>query len=243
MNYKLGIAYNGTNYHGWSIQPNNITVQSIITDALKELFSDTSFAINASGRTDAGVHALDQVLNIKSKKINLNPTQFQKALQSKLPRDISINYCVAVDDNFHARYSCKDKTYLYLINTKPKYDPINHTNIYQYNKPINLKCIDLVQQKLLGTHDFLSFSTSELSDTVRTITDISYIEDGGLIKISITGNGFLRSMVRMIVGTIILLNENKLSENDIDDLLNNPIKGKAQYKAPACGLYLKKVNY
>ncbi len=243
MNYKLSLSYNGTNYHGWSIQPNNITIQSIITNALKELFGDIPFAINASGRTDAGVHALDQVLNIKSKQLNIPAINFKKALQSKLPRDIYINSCIEANENFHARYSCKDKSYIYLINTKPKYDAINHTNIYQYNKPIDTKYIELIKQKLIGTHNFLSFSTSELNDTTRTINEINYTYEDGILKILINGDGFLRSMVRMIVGSIISLNENKISASDIDTFLSQPTKGKSQYKAPACGLYLAKVNY
>ncbi len=243
MNYRLSLTYNGTNYHGWSIQPNNITIQEVVTNAVKAIVGNVSIAINASGRTDAGVHALDQVINIKSKHINLPAKDLQRAIQSKLPRDIHINSCIDVNDQFHARYSAKSKSYIYIINTKPNFDAINHTNIYQYNKPINHECINIIKTKLIGTHNFLSFSTSELEDTIRTITDITYTEEGGLLKIKVTGDGFLRSMVRMIIGAIISLNENKINVDDINEWLEHPAKGKSQYKAPACGLYLAKVYY
>lgn len=243
MNYKISLRYNGTNYHGWSIQPNNITIQEVIQNSIYSLFGVKDFVLNASGRTDAYVHAIDQVINLKHKNINLSSNDLYHALNSKLPNDIRINYVKEVDDKFHARYSAKNKTYVYLIETKPNYSVIHYNNVWQYNKPIDIKKIEIIKNKFVGTHNFLSFSTSQLQDTIRTINYINVQKMDTIIKIEINGDGFLRSMVRMIVGCFINYIEGKITINDIDNLFNNPKKGSSQLKVPGCGLYLYKVNY
>lgn len=242
MNYKLCISYNGTNYHGWSIQPNAISIQSVIVDACKQLFNINP-KINASGRTDAHVHAICQVINIYHEELSIEPNKLMNALNSKLPRDIRINQCEYANDNFHARYNCHSKTYMYLINTHHTFDVINHNNIYQYNKPIDIDKIKNATNLLVGKHDFLSYSTSELVNTIRTINEISIEKKQFLIKIKITGDGFLRSMVRMIVGCLLAYNEQKINLDHFKFLLENPKKGQAQFKAPGCGLYLYNVYY
>lgn len=154
-----------------------------------------------------------------------------------------INNVQIVDESFHARYSAKSKTYIYLINTKSTYDVINHQTIYQYNKPLDLQSLSTVKACFIGAHDFLSFSTTELNNTTRTINAIEISEHGGILKIMINANGFLRSMVRMIIATMIAYCEQKITLSTIEDCLNNPKKGKIRHKAPACGLYLMKVYY
>lgn len=242
MNYKLWISYNGTNYHGWNIQPNAISIQSVILDVCKQLFNIDP-KINASGRTDAHVHAICQVINIKHEKLNIEPDKFMSALNSKLPRDIRINQCEYVNENFHARYNCHSKTYMYLINTHHIFDVMNHNNIYQYNKLIDINKLREAANLLIGKHNFLSYSTSELDNTIRTIDEIKIEKNEFLIKIKITANGFLRSMVRMIVGCLLAYNEQKISLDHFKFLLDNPKKGQAQFKAPGCGLYLYNVYY
>lgn len=243
MNYKISIRYNGTNYHGWSVQPNNITIQSTIQKVFEELFNLTNYQLNASGRTDAYVHAMDQVINLKHRNLNIEPEALMNALNSKLPKDIRVNYVEIVNDKFHARYDAKSKTYVYLIETKKEYSVIHYNNVYQYNKPIDINKLNEIKELFIGTHNFLSFSTSELDNTIRTINSIDINEIGSIIQIKINGDGFLRSMVRMIVGCFINYVENKITKQDIINLFNNPKKGSSQLKVLGCGLYLFKVNY
>ncbi|MDE7434066.1 MAG: hypothetical protein K2M43_03045, partial [Mycoplasmoidaceae bacterium] len=146
------------------------------------------------------------------------------------------------NDNFDARFNAKLKTYLYVINTG-KYNVFLNNYFYNYNKPINISLIRKGAKKLIGTHDFVSFSTSVLEDTTRTIKQINITKKDNLVYIKVVGNGFLRNQVRMIVGSLIDLNESKKSLSDFDKLLNNPKKGSCISKAPGCGLYLLKVSY
>lgn len=242
MNYKLSLSYHGANFHGWNIQPAIRTVQGELFDVVYNLF-EIRPVINASGRTDAGVHAIEQIINISHPQLNLAPLVLWKALESRLPDDLHINDVCVIPESFHARFSAKTKTYVYLINTKATYDVINYQTIYQYNKYLDIKTLSAVKSYFEGTHNFLSFSTTDLENTTRTICAIEISEQVGLIKIAINGNGFLRSMVRMIVGTLIAYCEQKIDLITIEDCLNNPQKGKIKFKAPACGLYLMKVYY
>ncbi|MGL4950503.1 MAG: tRNA pseudouridine(38-40) synthase TruA [Mycoplasma sp.] len=242
MNYKISLKYNGANYHGWAIQPDVITIHGLIKDIFYSLFK-LNVTINASGRTDARVHALDQVINVKHKNLNLNPVDLLSALNSRLPKDIAINSIEEVDDQFHARFHCKTKTYIYLINTDSNYDVIHFNNVFQYNKKIDLNKIEEIKHLFIGEKDFHSFSTSALDNTVRKINYINITQQKNLVRIEINGNGFLRNMVRMIVGTFLAYNEDKITLPKINDCFKNPIKGKVGFKAYACGLYLAKVFY
>lgn len=242
MNYKMTISYNGSNYKGWAIQPDQITIQQVVENALSSIY-DTKIKINASGRTDAKVHALNQVVSFHEKLKKLEPCVIQQALLKKLPRDIKVLDIQKVNSDFHARYSALNKTYLYKINTKPNYDIFKNTTIFQYNKKIYLKKLKRISKMLIGQNDYLSFSTSEVSNTIRKINFIKIIRFKKEVWIYINANGFLRNMVRMIVGVLLAYNENKIDSNSIQNLLKNPKKGAAIYKAPGCGLYLKKVFY
>jgi len=147
-----------------------------------------------------------------------------------------------VDEKFSARFNAKDKTYLYVLNTK-KFNVFKHNYCYFYSQKIHLYKLRKASKILLGKHNFLSFSTSELDDTIRTINFIKIKKYHDQYLIFINGNGFLRNMVRMIVGCLLDVNENKKSINDLILLLNNPKKGSAITKLNGCGLYLYKVNY
>ncbi|MGL4951389.1 MAG: tRNA pseudouridine(38-40) synthase TruA [Mycoplasma sp.] len=242
MNYKIGLKYNGANYKGWAIQPNVVTIQGTIKEAFKSLFNLT-VNINASGRTDARVHALDQVINVSHKELNISSDVLKEALNSRLPKDIRVKYVERINQKFHARYSCVSKTYIYLINTKPDYDIIHFNNVFQYNKELDIEKINKIRHMFIGEKDFLSFSTTTVENTVRKINWINITEEDGIVKISVNGNGFLRNMVRMIVGSFLAYNEDKITQENIIELFKNPQKGKSQFKAYACGLYLAKVFY
>ncbi len=244
MNYKIELAYNGSNYHGWAPQPNVLTIHNVIEKIIIDLFKVKPI-INASGRTDAKVHAIKQVINIKMKDFDLDPISFMQAINSRLPYDIRMLNIKAVSDNFHARFSCLEKTYLYVINTNKVFDPIFANNFYQYNKNIDLNKIEKIKTQFIGTKNFLSFSTSQYdtNDCVRTISHIEIKKKDDYILMYFTGNGFLRSMIRMIVGCLLSFNEDRIDLKFIEDCFNNPTKGRAIFKAPACGLYLYNVIY
>ena len=241
MNYLVDISYDGNNYHGWSKQKNNVTIQQTIEESLSSIYKK-KIDIVGSGRTDTKVHAIHQYFNFHENEINLSIEKLINALKYKIPTDVKINSIKVVDDNFNARYDAKSKTYLYLINTND-FDLFKNNYLLNYNKPINLDLWIQAKELFIGTHDFLSFSKSFLANTTRTINEIKILNYKGLIKIYINGNGFLRNMVRMIIGSLIDLNENKKSLSDIKRLISNPKKGSANTLANPCGLYLYKVNY
>lgn len=242
MNYKLSIKYKGSNYHGWAVQPNNKTIQGEIENIIYKLFN-IKVKIIGSGRTDTGVHAVEQVVNIDNDNLDIDPNVFMKAINSQLDYDIRVFKCEVVSNKFHARFNAKVKTYKYIINTNDVYNVFENDVIYQYNKEIDLDVVEKIKKLFLGKHNFLSFSTSEVKDTIREVTKIEYDKSNDFLIILITGNGFLRSQVRMMIGAMIALNEKKVSIKDLEIYLKKPMKGSSCYKAPACGLYLYDIEY
>ena len=241
MNYLVDISYDGNSYHGWAKQKNNGSVQQTIEDSLSCIYQQ-KINIIGSGRTDAGVHAIHQYFSFCEQQVNLKPNQLIKALNSQLPSSIKINKIKTTNDTFNARLDAKSKTYLYVINIG-KFSLFKNKYLLNYNKPIDLVLWKKAIKLFVGNHDFLSFSKSELSNTNRIISDIKIVKSKDIVKVYITGNGFLRNMVRMIVGSLIDLNENKKSITDIKKLIDNPKKGSAITLASPSGLYLFKVIY
>lgn len=241
MNYLVDISYDGSNYHGWAKQKNNESVQQTIEDSLNRIYQQ-KINIIGSGRTDTGVHAIHQYFSFCEEQVNLEPKQLIKALNSQLPSDIRINKIKTIFNSFNARYDAKTKTYLYVINIG-KFNLFKSKYLLNYNKPIDLVLWKKAIKLFIGNHDFLSFSKSELSNTNRTISDIKIVKSKDIVKVYITGNGFLRNMVRMIIGSLIDLNEHKKLIADIKRLIDNPKKGSAITLVSPCGLYLFKVIY
>lgn len=205
FNYLVKVAYDGTNFHGWAKQKNTRTVQQAIEDSLKQVF-DEQINIFCSGRTDAFVHAKEQYFNFHTRK-EWKTKNLQMALNNVLPNDIVVNKIKIVDKKFHARFCAKSKTYVYVINTRFNIFKQNYELFYP--KKINLEKIKQIAKEFIGKHDFLSFSRSTIIDTQRTINFIRIKKDKTRINIHINGNGFLRNMVRMIVGSLLDVNENK----------------------------------
>lgn len=241
MTYKLKISYDGSFFHGYAKQKdeNLITVQSELEKYLS-LFFNTKISTFGSGRTDKYVHAIDQTVSFKCDS-DYEPKSIQNFLNSKLT-NIYVNSIEKVPNSFHARFSIKSKTYMYVINTG-EFDVFRQRYEYQYNKHIDIKKCEDIINLFIGTKDFLSFSTSKLENTTRTIRWIRVIKKKKKIYIFINGEGFLRNMVRMIVGIILTYCENKISYQEILDLFNNPKKGSAVIKVPGCGLYLYRTIY
>lgn len=242
----MTFAYDGSKYNGYQKQPNGLTIQNKLEDALTSINNNKSVSVCASGRTDAGVHAYGQKahfdLNTKISCDNL-----KRALNSLLPGDIYVKDVIEVDDNFHARFDVKAKEYIYKINMG-EYNPIEKDYILQYCKKLDVVEIERALKYIEGTHDFKSFTAGDdvRDDYVRTIIQTNLIRDlrnVNMITISFLGTGFMRYMVRNLVGTLIQIGEGKYKSTDIIDILDAMDRRKAGMCADACGLYLKDVFY
>ena len=225
---------------------NNQTVQSEIEKALTKINSNNDVTIQASGRTDAGVHAFNQKAHFDIDTI-LDCDKLKHSLNSLIPDDIYIKGIVNVADDFHARYNVKAKEYIYKINMGT-YNPIEKDYIYQYNKRLDVSEMERALKYLEGTHDFKSFTKcdEEKDDYIRTIVQTNLERDSkniNKITISFLGTGFLRYMVRNMVGMLIEIGEGKYKSEDIIKILEAKDRTQAGICAPACGLYLKDVFY
>ena len=242
-NIKIIIEYDGKDYNGWQKQTNKLNIQGEIERAIEEITGEKVDLI-ASGRTDAGVHALAQVANFKIEK-NIPIEKIPYALNSKLKKSIRIKEAKEVDEKFHSRYTCKRKTYKYVINNS-----IQGTAIYrnlQYHFPEKLDDIKMNEavKYLIGEHDFKSFKASGTSSksSVRTIYDAKVTREGEIVTIELTGNGFLYNMVRIIAGTLVDVGEGKIKPEDVKKILLAKDRLKAGRTLPPTGLYLVNVEY
>ena len=242
MRYLMTFTYDGTNYLGYQKQPNKNTIQDQIEGALLKIFNE-KISIHASGRTDAKVHALNQKAHFDLNK-NVDLYKLKKSINSLTNNDIYIKKIEKVDDKFHARFDIIEKTYIYKLNMGD-YDPINRNYVYQYNKSLDIDAINNSIKYLIGNHNFKAFTKSniDISDYNRTIYNIDVIKEDNLLILVFRGSGFLRYMVRNIVGTLIQIGEGKLEPSDILEILNSKDRKNAGKTANPEGLYLKDVKY
>ena len=243
-NIKLLIEYDGKNFPGWQSQPGKVSIQSEIESAIKEITGE-DVQIIASGRTDAGVHALGQVANFHTDtKIPIN--QIPYAINSKLSRSVVIKSAEEVPERFHSRYNCKQKTYRYIVNNSEFPSALNRYR--EFHMPYKLD-IDKMKQAVKffeGEHDFAGFKSSggsEKKTTVRNLTNCDVRQEDSRIIIELTGNGFLYNMVRIISGTIVDVGLGKIALEDIEDIINSKDRTRAGKTLPPHGLYLVKVEY
>lgn len=243
MRYKVSVQYDGNNYAGFQSQKNAITIQDTIEAALEKIFGE-KIRIVMSSRTDAGVHARDQVFHFDNdKKKHLGKLKY--SMNCLLPKDIHVLNIEEVSENFHARFSVKKKTYEYFINVG-EYDVFLDGYAYQCFYDLDVELMKKGAKLLLGTHDFGSFNTSPYSEypnQVRTISKFDIVQKKNMIKITVTSTGFLRNMVRIMVGTLVDLGRGKKSLEDVKDMLEHPNKSTRRYNADPHGLYLKKIFY
>jgi tRNA pseudouridine38-40 synthase len=243
-NFKITIEYDGTRYHGWQRQKNDPTVQEEIEKALKTM-TGNRITLTGSGRTDAGVHAFSQVANFHC-DTELKPEAFLRGLNSILPEDIVITACNQVDDKFHARYDVKSKTYLYRILNRPMPAAISRHYAWFIQKKLDLTSMRSALSHLIGRHNFKAFegSGSPRSHTVRRVSKADlFEEDDGYLVFEIEADGFLRSMVRNIVGTLVGVGLAKITPEDFKGIIESKDRSQAGATAPAHGLFLKKVSY
>lgn len=241
MNIKLTIEYIGTNFYGWQKQERFNTVQASIEDAIKKITGKESELI-ASGRTDAGVHALGQVANFYT-DTSIPPERLKHALNSNLCDDIRIIESISVDDTFHSRFEAKKKTYLYRIQTGEVRRAFEKNRSYFVRGDLDIECMKKQAIFILGKHDFSAFKSegSSVKKFVRTIYDIELKQYGDVIEMEITGSGFLYNMVRIIAGTLIEAGKGR--DINVKKILESKSREFAGPTAPAMGLYLKKVIY
>jgi len=243
MRYLATVKYNGTHFQGWQRQPEVPTVQGSIEAVLSKLL-DKETVIYGSGRTDAGVHALGQRFHFDTEKEIEDLSKFRYALNRLLDRDIHVDEIVKVADDFHARLSATSKVYQYVINTGED-DPFNIDFKHFYPRDLDVEEMARGAKLFAGRHDFRNFTSKEEDDDgfVREIYDISVSRLKDHIIIEIAGSGFMRYMVRMIVGTLLEIGMGRFSVAETAKLLDNPERHFVNYKAPPNGLYLVKVDY
>jgi tRNA pseudouridine38-40 synthase len=237
------MAYRGTNYHGYQIQPNALTVQEVVQKHLSTVLNEPVTIVGCS-RTDTGVHANGYVFNVHTNS-NIPTRGLLRGVNGHLPSDISLLHCEEVDEDFHARFNCKYKEYVYLIHNHESKNPFAEDLQLHYRRPINVDLIREASKHYIGTHDFKSFSAvkDENINTVRTVYDFNIETCGNLVKVLVKGDGFLYNMVRILVGTLLDVNEGYISPDQIPDILNAKDRLKAGRTAMAHGLYLNKVYY
>ncbi|MEE0885150.1 MAG: tRNA pseudouridine(38-40) synthase TruA [Faecalimonas sp.] len=240
---KLTIAYDGTNYCGWQIQPNGITIEEILNKALSKMTGEEILIIGAS-RTDSGVHAMGNVA-VFDTKTTIPAEKIAVALNQRLPDDIVITKSEEVPLDFHPRYCDCSKTYEYhIINTRIPIPTKRLTN-YFVSYVLDIDKMRKAASYLVGEHDFVSFCNvrTDVENTVRTITALDILTNGNEITIRITGNGFLYNMVRIIVGTLIRVGRGFYEPEKVKEILEAKDRKAAGVTAPAHGLMLMEIKY
>lgn len=242
-NIKLTIEYDGKDFNGWQKQPTKLNIQGEIERAIFDITGE-EVVLNASGRTDAGVHALAQVANFKTNS-NIPTEKFAVAINSRLKKSIVIKKAEEVEDRFHSRYNCKQKTYRYIINNSEQGTAIYRNLEYYVPMKLDVEKMREAIKYFEGKHDFKGFKASGTSNknSVRTIFKTDIKKENERIIIELTGNGFLYNMVRIIVGTLVDVGVGKIKPEEIEDIILSGERKRAGKTLPPQGLYLVKVEY
>lgn len=237
------MSYRGTAYHGFQRQENAVGIQNILEEKLSAL-TDSAVKLNGCSRTDAGVHAREYCFSFETEH-NIPCGNIVRGMNSLLPDDLAILNCEEVSADFHARYSCKGKEYMYLILNRREKDPFLADLALHYPYRLNTELIANAAQYFVGGHDFTSFcgTANQKEDSFRTIEYFRVEKSENLVKLLVKGDGFLYNMVRIMVGTLIFINEDKLSADCIPRILAARDRNIAGKTVPAHGLYLNKVYY
>jgi len=243
VNVKLTLEYDGTDFCGWQVQPGQRTVQGAVEEALLRLTGE-KLRIHGSGRTDAGVHALAQVASF-CVDTAIPPGRLHLALNPLLPDDVKVLTSEAVSERFHARFSAQAKTYAYHLLFKDEASPLYRNRAWRVGTKLNLAAVKAGLKLVEGTHDFKAFCSagSSVARTERTLykASLSCVENIGVV--TLYGNGFLYNMVRIIVGTVVAMGQDRLSADDILTALSTGERNRLSATAPAHGLYLMEVHY
>ncbi|MGN0620472.1 MAG: tRNA pseudouridine(38-40) synthase TruA [Porcipelethomonas sp.] len=242
-NLKVMMAYRGTAYHGFQRQDNALTVQEVVEKHVSKVLNHKA-VINGCSRTDTGVHANNYCFSVMTES-SIPPKNFVRGVNGLLPDDISILSCEEAPADFHARFSCRGKEYVYRIHSSESKNPFETDLSYHYRRPFDTELVRYAAAKFVGTHDFASFCTNynEKQDTVRTIYDFNVEINGDRVEMLVKGNGFLYNMIRIIVGTLFSVNEGYIKADDIEKIMAAKNRQLAGRTAAAHGLYLNRVFY
>ncbi|WP_335872193.1 tRNA pseudouridine(38-40) synthase TruA [Bacillus sp. 2205SS5-2] len=241
---KCTISYDGAMFAGYQVQPGMRTVQSELEDALTKIHKGNSMKVVASGRTDAGVHAVGQVIHFDT-PLDIPLDRWPVVFNSILPNEIVVSTSEFVESDFHARYSVDKKEYRYKLNIRPIPSPFTRHYAYHFPYELNLAEMQKAASFFIGMHDFTSFCSArtDVVDKIRTISAISIERTDEEILFTFTGNGFLYNMVRILTGTLIEVGQRRLHPEEMAVILAKKDRGAAGKTAPAHGLYLWKVQY
>ncbi|MCL0074847.1 tRNA pseudouridine(38-40) synthase TruA [Thermodesulfovibrionales bacterium] len=253
-NIKLTIQYDGTDYSGWQIQPNAVTIQALLQETIKKITDEDTKVIGA-GRTDAGAHAIAQVASFRTSS-RLSPEIIKRALNANLPHDVRITDANDVENDFHPRYDAKSKIYFYIISTSRYISPFLYRYAWRISFKLNADEMGLAIEFLKGRHDFSAFRASgcDAKTETRTIFNISVERvdainfmniglNGSFLKICIKADAFLRYMARNIVGTLVEVGSGRIRPIEIQRILSSGDRRIAGPTAPAKGLFLERANY
>ena len=245
--YKMTVAYDGHLFHGFQYQPRQRTVQGTIETALYKMTKGKTVIVEGSGRTDAGVHALGQVIHFDYPGKKIPPERMICALNSMMPLDIIFKNCAVVDEKFHVRYSAKGKWYRYCVSLDRFVDPFKRFYTGHYPYPVNIEKMKKAATDLLGTHDFTSFAASggQIKNKVRTMYYVNIQKDqrNNEIIFDFICSGFLYNMVRILVAMLLEIGRGKRPVNDIPRVISAKDREQVRETAPANGLFLYRVFY
>ncbi len=240
---RLIVAYDGTNYVGWQLQENGVSVQQKLNEALFAVTGE-QIRVHGSGRTDSGVHARAQVAHFDT-EAHMPADKFAIAMNMRLPRDIRVLFSEEAPEEFHARFSAKNKTYRYTVQTGLHADVFSRFTALHLHAPVDIEKMALAAKDALGEHDFSAFMTtgSKIESTVRTVTRSEWSREGNLLYYDVSANGFLYNMVRILVGTMLEIGSGNLPVTAISHALETKNRLDAGPTAPAHGLMLMRVVY
>ena len=242
-NLLLTISFDGSAYHGWQVQENAVTVQQTLQDAWETVCCSRDNVIGCS-RTDAGVHANMYCCNFRTEN-EISCEKLVAALNANLPDDIAVSDCREVPYEFHARYDCKSKEYIYRINDSGIKDPFDYKYSFFRPYPLDTEFLNNEASGYLGTHDFSAFCAAgrSVKDTVRTVSGAKFEREGNIAVFRVEADGFLYNMVRIMVGTLLDISAGKIPPGSIPEIIDSLDRNRAGFTAPAEGLFLNKIIY
>lgn len=243
MRLVLGIEYDGTAFSGWQSQDGARTVQGVLEQAISEV-ADHPVKVVCAGRTDAGVHALEQVVHFDT-DCRRPDRAWTLGVNSNLPGDVNVRWMRPAPPDFHARFSASSRSYRFWIFNSPLRSALLRHRTWWVRRPLDLAPMQQAAKALLGEHDFSAFRAAECQakTSVRTITAMSVTRSGALLRFDVTANAFLHHMVRNIVGTLVVVGRGDEGSGWVDQVLRGADRRDAGATAAACGLYLRRVQY
>ena len=242
-NIKLTLMYDGSEFHGYQFQPGLVTVEGELKRAIQRILGEEAKLVSCS-RTDAGVHANEFCCNFKTNSGRENE-KLLRGLNAVLPFGVAVKLCEDVPESFHARYDCLGKEYIYKIWNSKTRNPFLEKRAYHYPFALDCESLDKAAKDFVGTYDFKAFCAagSTVKTTERTVFDCGMKREDELVTFFVRGNGFLYNMVRIMVGTLLFVNEGKIKSGELKDIILSKDRRRAGKTAPPQGLYLNKVNY